>query len=46
VAGVAGADRQADGQMGFAGAGRAQEDDVVAGGDEVECAEMGDDVAA
>ena len=44
VAGVAGADRQADGEVGLAGAGRAEEHDVVAGGDEVEGAEVGDDV--
>ena len=37
--------RQADGEVGLAGAGRAEEHDVVAGGDEVEGAEVGDDVA-
>ena len=45
VAGVAGADAEADGEVGLAGAGRAEEHDVVAGGDEVEGAEVGDDVA-
>ena len=45
VAGLAGADRQADREVGLAGAGRTQEHDVVAGGDEIEGAEVGDDVA-
>ena len=45
VAGLAGADGQADGEVGLAGAGRTQEDDVVAGGDEVQGAEVGDQVA-
>ena len=40
VPGLAGPDRQADGQVGLAGAGWSQEDDVVAGGDEVQGAEM------
>ena len=46
VPGVAGADGHTDGEVGLAGAGRAEEDDVVAGGDEVEGGEVGDDVAA
>jgi len=45
MAGLTGADGQPDGQVGFAGAGRAEEDDVVSGGDEVEGAQMGDGVA-
>jgi hypothetical protein len=45
VAGLAGADTEADGEHGLAGAGRAEEDDVVFGGDEVQCAEVGDGVA-
>jgi hypothetical protein len=40
VAGQAGADPQGDAQMGLAGAGRAEQDDVLAAGDEVELAEM------
>ena len=45
MAGLAGPDAQADGEVGLAGAGRAEEHDVVAGLDEVEGAEVGDDVA-
>ena len=45
MAGLAGAHGQADGEVGFAGAGWAEEDDVVAGGDEVQGAQMGDGVA-
>ncbi len=45
VAGLAGPDGQADGEVGLAGAGRAEEHDVVAGVDEVEGAEVGDHVA-
>jgi hypothetical protein len=44
VAGLAGADGQSDGQVGFAGAG-AQEDHVLASGDEIQRAQMGDGVA-
>ena len=43
--GVAGADRDAGGQVGLAGAGRAEEDHVVLGGDEVQGAQVGDQVA-
>ncbi len=46
VPGLAGPDRQADREMGLAGAGRAEEHDVVAGGDEVQGAQVGDQVAA
>jgi hypothetical protein len=35
MAGLAGADAQADREVGLAGPGRAEEDDVVAGGDEI-----------
>ena len=45
VPGLAGADRDADRQVGLAGAGRAEEHHVVLGGDEVQRAEVGDDVA-
>ena len=45
VAGLAGPDRQADGEVGLAGAGRAEEHDVVLGGDEVQGAQVGDQVA-
>jgi hypothetical protein len=45
VPALAGADAQAGGQVGLAGAGWAEEDDVVAGGDEVQGAQAGDDVA-
>jgi hypothetical protein len=45
VAGLAGPDRQSDGQVGLAGPRRAEEDDVVAGGDEVQGAQVRDDVA-
>ncbi len=40
VSGEAGADPQRDREMGFAGAGRAEQDDVLAAGEEVELAEM------
>jgi len=36
VPGLAGADPEPDGQVGFAGAGWAEEDHVVPGGDEVQ----------
>jgi hypothetical protein len=42
---LAGPDRQPDREVGFAGAGRAEEDDVVAGGDEVQGAQVGDGLA-
>ena len=45
VAVLAGADGQADGEVGLAGAGRAEEHDVVAGGDEIEGGEVSDDVS-
>jgi hypothetical protein len=45
VAGSADAGRQADGEVGFAGAGRPEEHDDVACVDEVEGAEVGDHVA-
>ena len=44
VSGLAGPDRHADGEVGLAGAGRSEEHDVVAAFDEVEGAEVGDDV--
>jgi hypothetical protein len=40
VAGLAGPDADADGEVGLAGAGRAEEHDVGALGDEVEGAEV------
>jgi hypothetical protein len=45
VAGLARPDRDPDGEVGLAGAGRTEEHDVLAGFDEVEGAEMGDDIA-
>ena len=45
VPGLAGADRQPDGQVGLAGAGRAEEHHVVLGGDEVQGAQVRDDLA-
>jgi hypothetical protein len=45
VPGLAGADRQAGGQVGLAGAGWAEEDHVLLPGDEVQGAQVGDDVA-
>ena len=45
VPGLAGAHRQTDREVGFAGAGRAEEHDVVLGGDEVQGAEVGDEFA-
>ena len=45
VPGLAGPDRQPDRQVGLAGAGRAEEHDVVRGGDEVQGAQVGDQVA-
>ena len=45
MAGLAGPDRQPDGQVGLAGAGWAEEDHVLLGGDEVQGAEVGDQVA-
>ena len=45
VAVVAGADGQADGEVGLAGAGRARKTTLSFGGDEVEGGEVGDDVA-
>ena len=46
VPGLAGADAEADGQVGFAGARRAEEDHVDYGGDEVQGAEVGDGLAS
>ncbi len=43
LAGEAGADPQGDAEMGLSGAGRAQEDDVLFAGQEVELAEVGDE---
>jgi hypothetical protein len=40
VAGLAGSDPDPDRQVGLAGAGRTQEDDVLSGGDEIESAEV------
>ena len=45
VPGLAGPDAQPGGQVGFAGAGRAEEHDVVFRGDEVQGAQVGDDLA-
>jgi len=45
MSGLTGPDAQARGQVGLAGAGRAEEHDVVLGLDEVERAEMGDHLA-
>ena len=45
VPGLAGADAQPGGQVGFPGAGRAEEHDVVLGGDEVQGAQVGDGLA-
>ena len=45
VAGLAGPDAQPGGQVGLAGAGRPEEHDVVFGGDEVQGAQVGDDLA-
>ena len=45
VPGLAGADRQAGGEVGLAGAGRAEEHHVLFRGDEVQGAEVGDLVA-
>jgi len=45
VSGLAGADGQPDGQVRLTGAGWAKEHHVVAGGDEIERAEVGDGVA-
>ena len=45
VPGLAGADRDAGGQVGLPGSGRAEEDHVLFGGDEVQPAEVGDQVA-
>ena len=42
VPGLAGPDRQPGGQVGLPGAGRAEQDDVLLGGDEVQGAQMGD----
>lgn len=44
VAGLAGPGRDADGQIRFAGSWRAEEHHVVFGGDEVQRAQMGDEV--
>ena len=46
VPGLAGPDRQPDGEVGLARARRAEKDDVVPSLHEVERAQMGDDVAA
>ena len=40
--GLAGADRDPGGQVGLAGPGRSEEDDVLLGGDEVQGAQVGD----
>jgi hypothetical protein len=40
LAGETGTDAEGNGEVTFAGAGRAQEDDVVFGGEEVELAEV------
>ena len=45
VAGEAGADPQRDREVGLAGAGRAEQDDVLFAGEEVELAEVQDGVA-
>jgi hypothetical protein len=45
VPSLAGPDRQAGGQVGLAGAGRAEEHDVLAAGDEVQRAQVRDQVA-
>jgi hypothetical protein len=45
VPGLAGPDAQPGGQVCFPGAGRAEEHDVVFRGDEVEGAQVGDDLA-
>jgi len=45
VSGLAGADRQPDREVGLAGAGRSEEHHVLAGGDEVQGAQVGDGVA-
>ena len=45
LAGEAGADRDGDREVGLAGAGRAEQDDVLAGVQEVELAEVLDDLA-
>jgi hypothetical protein len=45
VPGLAGADREAGGQVGLAGSGRAEEDHVLLAGDEVQGAQVGDQVA-
>jgi hypothetical protein len=44
VPGLAGADRNADREVGLAGAGRSEEDHVVLGGDEIQRAQVGDQV--
>jgi hypothetical protein len=46
VPGLAGPDRDTGGEMCLAGAGRAEEHHVLAGGDEVEGAQVGDGLAA
>src|SRR3954469_20950494 len=45
VPGLAGSDPEADREVGLAGAGRAEEHHVLAGGDEIQGAQMRDDVA-
>jgi hypothetical protein len=45
VSGLAGADRQTGGDVGLAGAGRAEQEHVVPGGDEVQRAEVSDELA-
>ncbi len=45
VSGLAGADRQPDREVGLAGAGRSEEHHVVFRGDEVQRAQVGDQVA-
>ncbi len=45
VSGLAGPDRDPGRQVGLAGSGRAEEHDVFSGGDEVQGAQMGDQIA-
>ena len=45
MAGLAGSDPDSDRQMGFAGAGRSEEDDVLSSQDEVESPEMEEGVS-
>ncbi len=45
VAGLGGSDRQGDGEVGFSGAGRSEQDDVGLGGDEVGHPQVHDQLA-